>query len=321
MMSQNRQAERDRLQNDFVGRAILRNEHQTRHVDAKIDHLLTYQWKRLLEIQEIQAQILQTHIGVIQRRESKRESKTTYEKPRILALEICPDELTKSLLRSYFGNEKSEDAFIFSRWHEDGDNFMGEVSNIELTMKEHIISKITFRLSFPACQATLDDLLSGEGQVTLRNDFNVPSMSLNGKITLIKIIVNGKYMELKNGELPSRYKPVFSRARKDRIIDLFQVVFDHILLAYSPPQQYAVIEIAENDKLNVTLTMYEKGLVFYSNANYSPMELLSFDGDFDASEWAMTENNGKYISNGTLERGTHIFYATSRLNIHGLYAP
>ncbi|KAI9360425.1 hypothetical protein DFJ73DRAFT_757349 [Zopfochytrium polystomum] len=59
MMSQNRQAQIDRLQNDYVSKIVLRAEHQVRHVNAKLDHLLSHQWKRLLEIQQTQTDLLQ----------------------------------------------------------------------------------------------------------------------------------------------------------------------------------------------------------------------------------------------------------------------
>ncbi|ORY30509.1 DUF1003-domain-containing protein [Rhizoclosmatium globosum] len=59
MMSQNRQSQIDRIQGDFVSTIILRSEHQVRHVNAKLDHLLSEQWRRLLEIQQTQTDLLQ----------------------------------------------------------------------------------------------------------------------------------------------------------------------------------------------------------------------------------------------------------------------
>ncbi|KAJ3206898.1 hypothetical protein HDU82_004244 [Entophlyctis luteolus] len=59
MMSQNRQAQLDRIQNDYVSTIILRSEHQVRHLNAKMDHLLNEQWRRLLEIQQTQMDLLQ----------------------------------------------------------------------------------------------------------------------------------------------------------------------------------------------------------------------------------------------------------------------
>jgi uncharacterized membrane protein len=59
IMSQKRQEVRDRLrsQNDY--RVNLKAELEIRHLHEKIDHLLTKQWERLAEIQQIQVELLQ----------------------------------------------------------------------------------------------------------------------------------------------------------------------------------------------------------------------------------------------------------------------
>ena len=59
MMSQKRQEARDRLrsQNDY--QVNLKAELEIRHLHEKIDHLLTKQWERLAEIQQIQVELLQ----------------------------------------------------------------------------------------------------------------------------------------------------------------------------------------------------------------------------------------------------------------------
>ena len=59
MMSQNRQAERDRLQSDYTARVNLRAELMTRHINAKLDALLSSAWRRLLESQAIQTAMLE----------------------------------------------------------------------------------------------------------------------------------------------------------------------------------------------------------------------------------------------------------------------
>ena len=63
MMSQNRQEARDRAraENDF--RVNLKAELEIRHLHEKLDHLLTQQWERLAEIQEIQIDLLETMGG------------------------------------------------------------------------------------------------------------------------------------------------------------------------------------------------------------------------------------------------------------------
>ena len=58
MMSQNRQEAKDRLrsQNDY--QVNLKAELEIRHLHDKIDHLLSHQWERLVEIQQIQIDLL-----------------------------------------------------------------------------------------------------------------------------------------------------------------------------------------------------------------------------------------------------------------------
>jgi uncharacterized membrane protein len=59
MMSQRRQEAKDRLRslNDY--RVNLKAELEIRHLHEKIDHMLTRQWERLAEMQEVQIEILQ----------------------------------------------------------------------------------------------------------------------------------------------------------------------------------------------------------------------------------------------------------------------
>jgi len=58
MMSQNRQEAKDRLrsQNDY--QVNLKAELEIRQLHDKIDHLLSHQWERLVEIQQIQIDLL-----------------------------------------------------------------------------------------------------------------------------------------------------------------------------------------------------------------------------------------------------------------------
>ncbi len=59
MMSQRRQEAKDRLRslNDY--QVNLKAELEIRHLHDKIDHLITRQWERLAEIQELQIELLQ----------------------------------------------------------------------------------------------------------------------------------------------------------------------------------------------------------------------------------------------------------------------
>lgn len=137
MMSQNRQAAIDRLQNNYISKTILRNENQTKHVDAKLDHLISYQWKRLLEIQEIQIQLLQevvsdyTNRGRTSLRRSHGEkmggggtipSSPTMGKRKswFWSGESHEDPFTLLLFRKSLGINQPDDQLIFSHWHNEG---------------------------------------------------------------------------------------------------------------------------------------------------------------------------------------------------------
>jgi uncharacterized membrane protein len=58
MMSQNRQEDRDRLRSQHDYQVNLKAELEIRHLHDKIDHLLSRQWERLLEIQKIQIDLM-----------------------------------------------------------------------------------------------------------------------------------------------------------------------------------------------------------------------------------------------------------------------
>ncbi len=58
MMSQNRQEAKDRLRSQHDYQVNLKAELEIRHLHEKIDHLLSSQWERLVQIQEIQLEAL-----------------------------------------------------------------------------------------------------------------------------------------------------------------------------------------------------------------------------------------------------------------------
>jgi uncharacterized membrane protein len=58
MMSQNRQEAKDRLRSQHDYQVNLKAELEIRHLHEKIDHLLTRQWERLVQIQEVQLDLL-----------------------------------------------------------------------------------------------------------------------------------------------------------------------------------------------------------------------------------------------------------------------
>jgi uncharacterized membrane protein len=58
MMSQNRQEARDRQRSQHDYQVNLKAELEIRHLHQKIDHLLSRQWERLVEIQEVQMELI-----------------------------------------------------------------------------------------------------------------------------------------------------------------------------------------------------------------------------------------------------------------------
>jgi len=58
MMSQNRQEDRDRQRAMHDYQVNLKAELEIRHLHQKIDHLMSHQWQRLVEIQEVQMDLM-----------------------------------------------------------------------------------------------------------------------------------------------------------------------------------------------------------------------------------------------------------------------
>ncbi len=58
MMSQNRQAVKDRISSRHDYQVNLKAELEIRHLHEKVDHLLSHQWERLVQIQELQLELL-----------------------------------------------------------------------------------------------------------------------------------------------------------------------------------------------------------------------------------------------------------------------
>ena len=58
MMSQNRQEAKDRIRSGHDYQINLKAELEIRHLHEKMDHLLSHQWERMIEIQEVQLDLL-----------------------------------------------------------------------------------------------------------------------------------------------------------------------------------------------------------------------------------------------------------------------
>jgi len=59
MMSQNRVEARDRRRAEHDYRVNLKAELEIRHLHEKLDHLLSHQWERLIEVQQVQLELLE----------------------------------------------------------------------------------------------------------------------------------------------------------------------------------------------------------------------------------------------------------------------
>lgn len=59
MMSQNRQSDRDRINAEHDYRVNLKAELEIRLLHTKLDQLLTHQWQRLIEIQQLQMDLME----------------------------------------------------------------------------------------------------------------------------------------------------------------------------------------------------------------------------------------------------------------------
>ena len=68
MMSQNRQAERDRLESSHDYETDLKAEIEIASLHDKVDHLLHAQWERMVELQEMQIDLLTEIAGRPRRR-------------------------------------------------------------------------------------------------------------------------------------------------------------------------------------------------------------------------------------------------------------
>lgn len=59
MMSQNRQEAKDRARSEHDYQVNLKAELEIRNLHQKIDHLLTHQWERLVQIQQVQLEMME----------------------------------------------------------------------------------------------------------------------------------------------------------------------------------------------------------------------------------------------------------------------
>ena len=70
MMSQNRQTQKDSLRAERDYKTDIKAELEIRHLNSKIDQLMSNQWQRMLEIQRIQMELMEGHLNKSQSKNS-----------------------------------------------------------------------------------------------------------------------------------------------------------------------------------------------------------------------------------------------------------
>jgi hypothetical protein len=302
MMSQNRQAERDRIQNDFVSTITLRSEHQVRHINAKFDHLLNHQWRRLLEIQDIQLFLMEaardgnkTRIdptAIKSFMASGLYAKTLQRRGTVdqhtYASECEPDAHSQLLIRAFLQRPRPDDLFLFSHWHHDGDNFSGHIENVRVEYKKPAnsniptvqgkIRTITYDMVLSDPTASLDDIFSGDQTLTLRNDFDVGHMDLEGIIRKVDVqFADDSTTTMLNGQVPPRYKPAFAMQRIDKVTDIWKTAVKRLTITYQPPNQAILLRLNAGQKLtdiSVQFFAQDQSVVTVSKED-RPKETLS----------------------------------------------
>ncbi|KAJ3330518.1 hypothetical protein HDU93_000359 [Gonapodya sp. JEL0774] len=268
MMSQNRQSQIDHVVNDYVSTTILRSEQQIRQVGAKMDLLVNNQWRRLLEIQEIELDLIRTMYGTHRsgnafptlrsRQYSYGGIPGTLERrdtqPALLnvwSAEVQPDGHLQFLLRSFLGNPGVDDQLVFSHWLHDGDNFIGTISDIKIDSRHGKLRTVTYTLLLSDPNANLDDLLSGDNVVWIRNDFDVTCMDMGGQIRRITIKwSDGTTDTFANGDLPPRYKPAFALTRSDKITQTWKRTLESLMITYQPAPAIALLKLGNGEVLH-----------------------------------------------------------------------
>lgn len=77
MMSQNRQTHKDSLRAEHDYKTDLKAELEIRHINSKMDQLMSHQWQRLLEIQRIQMELMEDYTNNEGKNESSGKKKRT----------------------------------------------------------------------------------------------------------------------------------------------------------------------------------------------------------------------------------------------------
>lgn len=126
--------------------------------------------------------------------------------------------------------------FEFTHRHSNGSNFRCTISEVRLKLRNGHLRGVEYTLSPTDPTASLDDLLSGDSTVTLRNDLSIPSQSHpHGRIARIEVIfASGQKEVWTNGRVPPRYKPSFAMKREERLVELWKKPVSSLRISYAP---------------------------------------------------------------------------------------
>lgn len=243
MMSQNRQAAQDRVQTEFVAEASLRAELSSRLIDGKLDHLIHGGWKRLMEMQELQAMLITERGGKWKpgkksRKAAKLESSEAFNLPRTIRVTLygplshSADQHALQLLRAAAGDAPAP-AFLFSHWHRSGDNFSCAATDITPVFTSSVLTSISYTLAPTDLHASLDDLLAGQSSLRLRNDFDIPEQTMHSRILRVSAVFrDGSKLAFDGSKAPVRYVPSFATDRASKVSEIWKRDVASVAVSY-----------------------------------------------------------------------------------------
>ncbi|KAI9029165.1 hypothetical protein DFJ74DRAFT_657383 [Hyaloraphidium curvatum] len=241
MMSQNRQAARDRVESLFVATHTLRAEHTSRHINAKLDHLVHGGWRRMMEVMELQLWLADPEHASRGDKKAKGAKAAAGKRVRFSVPGTkSADPHLLYLLRCSSG---SPSPLLFQRWHRLGDNYSCLPTNVAFHLSSSgTLKHASYDLVPSDPGAALDDMFHGEARVTLRNDLGLPEQLPRGRILRIRAeYADGTTGAWDNGALPERYAPSFGTRREEAVAREWRAAVVRVGMDYAPPAQGAAV--------------------------------------------------------------------------------
>jgi len=242
MMAQNRQDEKDRARSEYDYKVNMQAELQVRHLNAKIDHLITNQCRKMLEMQvhliKSQKQILSKGKG----------------KQKFWQIELKQDPLCEMLLNRYYSKSVNS-PLVFEDRFSGGDNFVGNIAQVEVIPSAAALGdpfKLVFDLNFGNQFATLDAVLAGEGRVSIRNCFQESGLEATGSIETLNVCSKDNTVRCVNGKLPPRYKWTLSKDTAERLHEFWRMPLTKLQIDYLPAQFLATHTLEQDRILMLT---------------------------------------------------------------------